>query len=72
MPGLAGLDVLRTLRGSDLAMPVILITAFGDHKTHEEARRLGAAVILDKPFELPDFENYVRDILPTMSSKPAA
>ena len=32
-------------------MPVVLITAFGDEQTHEEAARLGAS-LLDKPFEL--------------------
>jgi DNA-binding response OmpR family regulator len=31
---------------------VILITAFGDEATHAEARRLGAAATIDKPFEI--------------------
>jgi CheY-like chemotaxis protein len=54
MPGCTGLEVLARLRRNDWSTPVILITAFGDPATHEEAHRLGAAYVLDKPFELDD------------------
>ena len=64
MPGHTGLDVLAALRESDWAMPVILITAFGDHQTHEEARRLGAATVLNKPFDLDDMVDAARSIVP--------
>jgi CheY-like chemotaxis protein len=64
MPGLSGLEVLGILRQADWAMPVILITAFGDRQTHDDARRLGAATLLDKPFELDDLMYAVRSILP--------
>jgi CheY-like chemotaxis protein len=53
MPGLSGLDVLAALRCTHFSTPVILITAFGDDDTREEARELGAAEFLDKPFD-PD------------------
>jgi CheY-like chemotaxis protein len=52
MPGLTGLDVLAILRCTFAAMPVVLITAFGDQETLSEARELGAAAVLDKPFDL--------------------
>ena len=52
MPGCTGLEVLARLRRNDWSTPVILITAFGDLATHEEAQRLGASYVLDKPFEL--------------------
>lgn len=64
MPGHTGLDVLAALRESDWAMPVILITAFGDQETHEEAHRLGAATVLNKPFDLEDMVDAVRSIVP--------
>lgn len=54
MPVVSGLDVLAALRRRARAMPVILITAFGDEHTHEEAQRLGAAAVFDKPFDLAD------------------
>jgi len=54
MPGHPALDVLRILRESDWAVPVILITAFGDSELHRKARECGATLVLDKPFEVGD------------------
>jgi CheY-like chemotaxis protein len=52
MPGCSGFAVLGAVRKLCIEVPVILITAFGDDRTHALARRLGAAAVLDKPFEL--------------------
>lgn len=57
MPTLTGLDVLTELRWDDWAIPVILITAFGDDETHQEGRRLGAAAVFNKPFEIDSLCN---------------
>jgi DNA-binding NtrC family response regulator len=62
MPGASGLEILSGLREVGCKTPVILITAFGDPATHEEARRQGAAVI-DKPFDLTRFIDAVRAAL---------
>ena len=59
MPGLTGLQVLERIRQPDFDTPVILITAFGDRATHDKAYALGAAAILDKPFELDDLRSVV-------------
>lgn len=59
MPGFSGLEVLSGLREADWSMPVILITAFGDEETHAEARRLGAAAVFDKPFDIDDLRTAV-------------
>lgn len=64
MPGRTGLEVLARLREIDWAMPVIIITAFGDRATHEEAYRLGAAQVIDKPFDVDDMVDAVRAIVP--------
>jgi CheY-like chemotaxis protein len=58
MPGWSGLEVLGGLRRAGLRLPVVLITAFGDSKTHRTAHKLGAA-LLDKPFDLDDFRGTV-------------
>lgn len=58
MPGATALDVMQGLEGRQWP-PVILITAFGSPETHERARKLGAAAVLDKPFELDDFIDLV-------------
>lgn len=63
MPGFTGLEVLARLRREQWDTPVILITAFGDAKLHSEAQRLGAAYVLDKPFELEELRNAVEAAL---------
>jgi DNA-binding response OmpR family regulator len=52
MPGFTGMEILRGLRHSKTAPPIILTTAFGDAETHREAAELGAVTVLDKPFEM--------------------
>lgn len=53
MPGLSGLDLLAALRCARWSTPVVLLTALGDPDVRAEARELGAAAILAKPFQ-PD------------------
>jgi DNA-binding response OmpR family regulator len=52
MPMVGGLAVLSHLRSADWAIPFILITGYCDSELRAEARRLGAALVLDKPFDL--------------------
>jgi len=54
MPGYSGLHILAALRAAGWSTPVILITAFGDPRVHQEGARLGAAVVFDKPFDIDD------------------
>lgn len=54
MPGASGLDVLAKLHGANQPVPVVLMTAFGDRSTHEQALQMGAAALIDKPFELDE------------------
>lgn len=72
LPGLTGLEVLGALRTADWAMPVILITAFGDEATHAEAERLGAIQVFDKPFAVEELLDTVRELLPLRSRGPVA
>ena len=58
MPGLTGLEIVELLRRIDWALPVILMTGFGDSEAHVEATRLGAAVF-DKPLDLDVFATVV-------------
>ncbi|MBN1421641.1 MAG: response regulator [Planctomycetes bacterium] len=63
MPGCTGTEALRALRALGFRTPVIAITAFGDPETHDEVRRLGAAEILDKPFDVDDLLRRVFAVL---------
>jgi DNA-binding NtrC family response regulator len=64
MPGLSGLDLLEAIRAFDFHVPVILISAFPNRELHLEARRLGAYMVLEKPFQLDDFVAAVKSVAP--------
>lgn len=63
MPGLSGLEVLSILRCGFWRVPVILLTAFGDEQVEAEARELGAAALMSKPFDLGDLATLARTVL---------
>ena len=52
MPGMNGMDVLRKIKEIDSGTGVIIISAFGDASTVQEALRRGANHYMDKPIEL--------------------
>jgi two-component system, response regulator, stage 0 sporulation protein F len=52
LPARDGLSILRGIRRHAWCPPFILMTALGDQRVHEEARRLGAHAVFHKPFEL--------------------
>jgi len=58
--GESGLDILPRLRALIPATPVILITAFGDERTCEEAFTRGSYDILLKPFDMDDLLHVLR------------
>ena len=73
MPGHTGLDVLAGLRRADVGIAVLLVSAYGDADTLEEAIRLGADAFVHKPFEIDVLLSVVRDLAPlpeTGSSSP--
>jgi len=63
MPGVTGLSVLECLSEWDelRGLPMVLITAFGDARLHELARRFGAVSLLEKPFEMTALMQVVRE-----------
>jgi len=64
MPGMSGLGVLATHGQKPKCPPMILMTAFGDDKARHEATRMGAVAFFDKPFELDELLQKVREITP--------
>jgi len=65
MPGVDGLEILAGLSKCEGAPPVILITAFGDRRTHVDAERLGAVGLLDKPFHVNELRSVLQRVLPS-------
>ncbi len=64
MPWVNGLEVLRVIRQYVGYPRVILITAFGDDEVHTKASRLGAAAVMDKPFDVEELLARVREMIP--------
>ncbi len=50
MPGISGLDVLRTLRNEKYDIPTIMMTAFGSEAVAAQALRMGVKNYIIKPF----------------------
>lgn len=63
MPGKTTLDVLTSLKQVVGQVPVVLITAFDDRETVNEAMRLGATRVFDKPFDIHEFKSYLYSVV---------
>jgi len=50
MPGMNGLELIRTVRKSRADLPAILMTAYGDNEVHKALKELSCCGYLDKPF----------------------
>lgn len=50
MPGMSGLEVIRSLRAQGLQTRVILITGHADAVLLDRAAEAGATLVLEKPF----------------------
>ena len=51
MPGMSGLDMVRSLKVSGVSSPVILITGHGDVDMAVAAIKVGAFDFIEKPFD---------------------
>ena len=51
LAGMSGLDLQRRLKNEGSTVPVIIITAFDDARSREQAERLGCVAYLRKPCE---------------------
>jgi DNA-binding NtrC family response regulator len=54
MPGIGGIEVLRTINRRSPDVKVILMTGHGSAEDSEIGRRLGAVAYLQKPVDLED------------------
>ncbi len=66
MPGMSGLDLLGHVR-QEFAMPpttMMMITAYGDDASYQEALRLGAQDFLTKPVDFAVLKTKLQHLLP--------
>jgi DNA-binding response OmpR family regulator len=52
MPGMSGMEVLKNIKAKSKATGVIMLSAYGDTETVDEAFQLGANHYLQKPMNL--------------------
>ena len=62
MPGVSGLDVLRSMRGMNSQPKVVLMTGYGSIENAVEAVKLGATDYVTKPFDVARLGNCWRDV----------
>jgi FixJ family two-component response regulator len=51
MPGMSGVELQRTLKARNLAIPLIFITAYPNDRIRKQALDAGAVCFLNKPFD---------------------
>ncbi len=62
MPHADAFEVVSGIRRAKIDVPVLLMTAFGDQNTHEQARQLGVLCVFDKPFDVDDLRTIVCNV----------
>ncbi len=69
MPDMSGLELLRRMRGSSCALPVVVMTGHGDIQLAVEAMKAGAIDFLEKPFDDERILAAVRSALATRQAE---
>ena len=62
--GMSGLDLQRRLKDDGDLVPVIMITAFDDDRTRQQAQRDGCVAYLRKPCEAETILELLRSLTP--------
>ena len=64
MPGMSGLELLRHIRTSTPGRPpvVMMITAYGDAESHQQALSLGADDFLTKPLDFNSLKEKLENL----------
>ena len=70
MPGLTGLEVLKTITRQGILTKVIMLTGFVTHKVAFQAAKLGAVDFLLKPVLPAELSKRIEEVLRTMCPPP--
>ncbi len=66
MPGMRGIDVLRRMKEINAASGVIMLSAYGDDETIQEAMDVGAFCYIQKPMELTELNARMQELRQAM------
>ncbi len=64
LPGMSGTAWMEKLRGAGVAVPIVLVTAFGEIRQAVESLKRGADDYLIKPIDLDELKVVIREHLP--------
>ncbi|HEV2970321.1 MAG TPA: response regulator [Pirellulales bacterium] len=63
MPGMSGLELQEALRARGAHLPVIMISGHAEVRTAVKAMKNGALSLLEKPFDMQQLEEHIRQAL---------
>ena len=63
MPGMSGMDVLRTVKQKKLDLTVVIFTGFATAETAREALKMGAFDYIPKPFTPDEFRDVIHNAI---------
>ena len=61
MPGMGGIEVLKSIRKFHPEMPVIIVTAL--HDRQEECEKLGIEAFIKKPYSLEELYTHIENVI---------
>ena len=64
MPGMDGLGLLRAVKHRYAALPVIMVTAYGDDERRRKASEYGAAEFVTKPVDFDLLKQHLQQLRP--------
>ena len=62
MPGMDGLELLGEIKQHRPDLPVMMVTAYGDHDKRRRARELGACEFITKPVDFDQLKEQLRQL----------
>lgn len=66
MPGMNGTELVKSIRATYPAVPIVMVTAEGDPKLVEELISLGVSGYIVKPFKPPALVKVVKRLFPSL------
>ena len=70
MPGKDGLGLLREVKRRHAALPVIMVTAYGDDERRRMASEYGAAKFVTKPVDFDLLKQHLQQLSPPLQREP--
>jgi CheY-like chemotaxis protein len=70
MPGMDGLGLLREVKRRHAALPVIMVTAYGDDERRRTASEYGAAKFVTKPVDFDLLKQQLQQLSPPLQREP--